>query len=384
MAEGVVVVLEAVEVEQHEHDRAGVVGVGHELGELAQERAAVAEPGQRVGQRLVARGAQHRDVLAEGQHQPRHDRDQRQRAQPHRDRVHVSQAAVDQHRQADRAEPERHGDEAQPVGHRGPSHHGRLPGGERDQEQAERPADVVPGGRGQRARDGLDEVEGVGDPEHADAGAQRHPRAVEPPARARERADDHADQQQVGERVGERRRHHHRLARHVVEHGLEDHGGADRGDRERGDRAVGPQRLRHVVGARPHECEHAGHREHREEQEARVRRGGDRRRLHVVEDDRVVEVAERPGEHADADQQPRALLAPRLPGAAQAQQPGEHLDDVMGVVARDRTEREVRERDDLELQDRDPDAEHGKSGHHGAAARRIHTDVSASARLLLE
>ena len=153
VAEGVVVVLEAVEVEEHEHDRARVVGLGQQRGELARQRAAVAEAGQRVGQRLVARGAQHRDVLAERQHQPRHHRDQRQRGERHGDRVEVGQAAVDQHRQADRAEPERHGDEAQPVGRRRAA--ARPAGchdGERDQQQPERPADVVPGGRLQRAR----------------------------------------------------------------------------------------------------------------------------------------------------------------------------------------------------------------------------------------
>ena len=58
VAEGVVVVLEAVEVEQRQHDGGAV-----ELLDRRRQRAAVAEPGQRVGLRLVARGAQHRDVL---------------------------------------------------------------------------------------------------------------------------------------------------------------------------------------------------------------------------------------------------------------------------------------------------------------------------------
>ena len=95
VAEGVVVVLEAVEVEQHEHERAGVVGLGQHRLEVAGQRAAVAEPGQRVGHRLVARRAQDRDVVAEGQHQPRHHRDERERGQRDRERVEVGQAAVD-------------------------------------------------------------------------------------------------------------------------------------------------------------------------------------------------------------------------------------------------------------------------------------------------
>ena len=50
VAEGVVVVLEAVEVEQHEDERAAVVGPGQHVLERAGQRALVAESGQRVGQ----------------------------------------------------------------------------------------------------------------------------------------------------------------------------------------------------------------------------------------------------------------------------------------------------------------------------------------------
>ena len=90
VAEGVVVVLEAVEVEQDEHERVGVVGLGQHALEVAGQRAAVAEPGQRVRHRLVARRAQDRDVVAEGQHQPRHHRDEREGGQRDRERVEAA------------------------------------------------------------------------------------------------------------------------------------------------------------------------------------------------------------------------------------------------------------------------------------------------------
>ena len=241
-----------------------------------------------------------------------------------------------------------------PSGDGGPPDHGGLPRGEGHDQQAERPADVVPGGRLQRAQQRLDEVEGVRQPEGRDARGEQHPGAVQAPAGGRQRADGHADQDEVGERVGERRRDLDRLAADVVERGLEDDRGADRGDRERGDRAVDPERGRDVAGAGAHEREDPGAGEHREEQEADVGGRRDRRRLEVVEDDRVVEVAERPREHADADQQPRRLLAPRLPGAAEAQHAREHLDDVVRVVAEDRAQLQAGDRDDLQLEARPP------------------------------
>ena len=130
----------------------------------------------------------------------------------------------------------------------------------------------------------------------------------------------------------------------LLEHGLEDERGADRGDGERGGEpsahsVLGTSRVR----ARS-EREARRRSEHREEQEAGVGRRRDRRRLEVVEDGRVVEVAERPREHADADQQPRASLAPRLPGAAEAQHAREHLDDVVRVVAEERARAQARGR----------------------------------------
>ena len=66
MAERVVVVLEAVEVE--EDQRVRTAGRGGAL-EVVDERAAVGELGQLVGERLVAGGPQEPEVL--GEHQDR-------------------------------------------------------------------------------------------------------------------------------------------------------------------------------------------------------------------------------------------------------------------------------------------------------------------------
>ena len=58
-----------------------------------------------------------------------------------------------------------------------------------------------------RADGGLVEVEAVADREDEQPGGDEAPRAVGPPAGDRERPDDHADQRQVEQRVGDVRRH---------------------------------------------------------------------------------------------------------------------------------------------------------------------------------
>jgi hypothetical protein len=65
VAEGVVVLLEAVEVEEDERAPVGGGRAGGGLLEVLQERAAIREPAEVVGERLVAAGAQQAQVLAE-------------------------------------------------------------------------------------------------------------------------------------------------------------------------------------------------------------------------------------------------------------------------------------------------------------------------------
>ena len=104
VAERVVVVLEAVEVEQHQHERLGGRRARQLALERARERAPVAEAGQRVGLRLLARRAQHRDVVAEGEHRARHHRHQRRGGEPDRDQVEVARGS---RRRAARGRPRR-------------------------------------------------------------------------------------------------------------------------------------------------------------------------------------------------------------------------------------------------------------------------------------
>ena len=64
MAERVVVLLEAVEIEEREHDAALAAGVHQRRVEVVDQRAAVGEPRQRVGAGLLVTGGGHSRVLA--------------------------------------------------------------------------------------------------------------------------------------------------------------------------------------------------------------------------------------------------------------------------------------------------------------------------------
>ena len=293
--ERVVVVLEAVEVEEHEHERVGGRRARQLPLEHARERAAVAEAGERVGLRLLARRAQHRDVVGEREHRADHDREERRGGEADGDGIQPREAAVDEQAETAGAEAERHDDPPQPlVGRddgRGPR---RLPGGAADQEQPEPPAGIEPGAGLVGAVRVADEVERVREPERRDAGEQQHPGAVQPPAGAGQGADDHADQDEVAERVGEVGGDLERLARGVLLHGVEDERRAGGGDGERRGDAVGPQRAGHVTRAAAQQRDDAGEHQRREQQVAGVGRRRDRDLVGRPQDRGVVDLAERP------------------------------------------------------------------------------------------
>ena len=75
VAEDVVVGLEAVEVEQREPPRAPAAASSSASDERAHQRAPVAEAGQAVGQRLVARALEQPRVLAQADREPQHEQE---------------------------------------------------------------------------------------------------------------------------------------------------------------------------------------------------------------------------------------------------------------------------------------------------------------------
>ena len=82
VAEGVVVALEAVQVEEAEQH--GLAAVERAV-EVLHQPPAVAEPGERVGDRVVAAGLQHPRVGPEGHAHPHHREEQRRGGQPDRE-----------------------------------------------------------------------------------------------------------------------------------------------------------------------------------------------------------------------------------------------------------------------------------------------------------
>ena len=107
VAEGVVVGLEAVEVEEHERHRTGMAA-SNEVLEHAQHQAAVAEARERVGQRFVARGVQEREVLGEHQRAAGHGRKQREGREDAGGRQQITEPADDHQRDRGEAEDARH------------------------------------------------------------------------------------------------------------------------------------------------------------------------------------------------------------------------------------------------------------------------------------
>ena len=94
MAEGVVVELEAVEVEQAEHLRLGRAASGRRELEVLAERAPVAEAGERVRQRLALGGREQAGVLAHAESEPDEHEQERQRREVDRRRGDAAEVAV--------------------------------------------------------------------------------------------------------------------------------------------------------------------------------------------------------------------------------------------------------------------------------------------------
>jgi hypothetical protein len=373
-------VLEAVEVEEHEHERLGE-GRPRELAlEPAGQGAPVAEACQRVRLRLLARGAQHRDVVAEREHRAHHHGDQRGGGERDRDGVEMGETAVDQQAETGGAEGEREHDPAQAlVRTRGERRARGLPGGGADQHQPEPPADVEPRARRVRAVRVADEVERVGEPERGDAAEQQHPRSVQLPAGAGQRAYDEADQDQVGEGVGEPHGNLQRLPGGAVEHGLEDDRGARGRDGEGGRDPVGPERAGNVARAAAQERQDPDQHERREQQIADVGRRGDRDLLRRPQDRGVVDLAERPSRDADADQQPGAALRAALrrdPGP-EAERGRDDQGHVVSETCEQRPDLEVGREQDTRLPERQPDGDtEPDSAPHGARTpARFHNGV---------
>ena len=335
VAEDVVVVLEAVEVEQR--DRALDVGVEAVL-EVAHQAAAVAEAGQRVGQRLAGRLGRHPGVVAEGQDHAQDRAEQRGGREHDGEVVEVlDQVAVHEHPQAGERRRGGHDHRAQAsgVGHRALAR--RHPRGPAEQEGRGGPQRVEQRAVDVGAERGLVEEQSVGDRDRDEARADHGPRAAGAPAGEAEHAGHDREQEQVADRVGDVGQQQRAGLRRGADQRLEQEHGGEAGGRERGDDAVEPQpraRAAQAGAHHQHDRQVARGIERQLEPVAQARPG----RVGRVGRERPVDLARRPRHQPDAEARPGQPVAAHERGAQKAQHGADHGDAVVDPGAEERVE----------------------------------------------
>ena len=241
VAVGVVVALEAVEVE--EQDGVALMRAGHARGvvDVEQQAAAVAESGERIGEGFGAAAGDEGEVLGEGEAHSRQDACDRGDGEGVGGGVDRGfEGVLGEEREGDEAERPGHDEQAATVEGdvgRGP---GRLPGGPAEGDGGGGPEGVEdggacrPGGRGvQRG------AVGDGGEQQAEAdGAEHRPGA---PADDAEDADDEGGEEEIAEGVDEVGDDGGRLAAGAVDDGRQDELGGEGADGERADEAVEPE-----------------------------------------------------------------------------------------------------------------------------------------------
>ena len=209
----------------------------------------------------------------------------------------------------------------------------RRQGGGEHQHRGERPErfepavfDVVAGGD-------LEQVDRVCGDLHDQAQREQPPHEPRAPAREPDRGDDEQKQQQVAHRVGEVGGNHRQAAVGRVEDGVEHDARRQRAQSQSGDQPVEPHRHAGAPGAPHHQQPDPGVQQRVVEEIQRVVHRRRRGFCLAAVDERVVEVAEGPREHARADQQQRqAVAAPGERVQAQRERRAQHHDVVGDVV----------------------------------------------------
>ena len=237
MAEGIVVVLEAVEVEHGEDMRRLLLEDGCQVVE---QLPAVPETREGIGASLVAGAGEHLHVLRERHREAYEDGQDGGRREDEREGVDGPEVVVHEHGERQEAAADRR-DEHRPAleagANRPPGWLPRRPG---EQHAAADPAQVGCAAGNVRAGCRLEQVQTVADREDEQTGGDQCPRSADSPAGDREHPDHERDRRQVGERIGEIGRDRRLRAAGGVEHRLEHDRGTDRRHGQAGDDAVEP------------------------------------------------------------------------------------------------------------------------------------------------
>ena len=316
--EGVVVGLEAVEIEEDELVRGQPLpGAGQEAVEVSHQRPAVAQAGEVIGERLVMEGRDEFFVLAEADCEARGDQKEGGGGEPDRCLRQPREVVPHQHPHGDDGGEQRH-EQAGPVV--AAARDGGVDGddrGDSDREGTDRPEQVREARRVVAVRSDP-EVDAVGSGPGQQAGAdyQQRPRVTNP-ADGQHRREE-GDQHHVAQRIGQVREHHGCPAvRHPHQRRAEqrDLGGRRR---DRCDRAVEEDGA--AGGRDPLAGEQRdGEEEARDRGEvAEVGPRGIRLVGCVVELGVVVEVAGGPGQQAHGEEDPRSPVVANHDGPGEA------------------------------------------------------------------
>src|ERR1700751_921127 len=137
MAEGVVVRLEAVEVEYGEHPTLAVTRTPELAREVEEELAPVGESGERIGHCLAPAVLQQLGVLAQRQRSSREDEHDRRSCEGERDRVHGPDSRRGEHPCRQQAADDRRAEQRAILELNARNATGPLPRGERDEDERE-------------------------------------------------------------------------------------------------------------------------------------------------------------------------------------------------------------------------------------------------------
>ena len=317
MPEAVVVLLEAVEVEDHERDRLLGAGCGGRLLQVVDQSASVPQSRKGVGQCLSAARVEQLDVLAERDGHSNDHSGQCRHRQPQRQHVLGLDRVVPEQRQTGHGERRGHQQHAPALEPDRLGLRRALPCRTADQQRGRGPQ-----GRDQRGVDGLPGGDVVQEPAVDDRArherrADQQERAAGPPAGEAEHRHDEAEQEQVADRVGEI----------DSDHGAVPAASHDRAkDERRGDRRCGecahhpvePQaraELPHPLAYEQHDRDVTGGIEGQPQPVADTRY---RRRVQAVEEQGVVGLSRGPCEQAGSQHEPRTSLPARRGRAHEA------------------------------------------------------------------
>ena len=298
VTEGVVVALEAVQVEQNEH-----LGNPFELRQILEQPATVSEARECVGQRFAPAAPNHQEVVAEDKNEAEYQGPDTGCAENQRQEMDPAPVVVDEDAKSCQAEDGGRRQEL-PALDSGAQADLGSPRGKGEQTQSEQPTHVEKRPGHVCVCRNPEEVERVCDGEAGEPGGDQHPLAAGPPAGHREHSDDERKQHHVAERVCEVRRDGKAVPTRGLDDRSERNRRSNRSDAESADCTVEPGRMAHAGKSGTGEKKNSSIGREIEEEPKRIGDRGIRHRIPEPENGRVVGVPQRPKKRRSTDAEP--------------------------------------------------------------------------------